>query len=139
MRLPARAGRRAAGLHCTEVRYREHGLLNRPAREGHLQEALSVYRVDAALLRSLGPDVIVTKTQCEVPAVSPRDVVKCLSTWTQEVVRPAPRMVALEPNLIEDVWADVRCVAEALDVARRRDWSRRRAIAWPPSRYERWR
>jgi iron complex transport system substrate-binding protein len=82
-----------------------------------LQEALSVYRVDAALLRSLEPDVIVTQTQCEVCAVSPRDVVECLSTWTQEVARPAPRMVALEPNLIEDVWADVRRVAEALDVA----------------------
>jgi iron complex transport system substrate-binding protein len=81
-----------------------------------LQEALSVYRVDEALLRSLEPDVIVTQTQCEVCAVSPRDVVECLSTWTQEVARPAPRMVALEPNLIEDVWADVQRVAKALDL-----------------------
>ena len=82
-----------------------------------LQEALSVYRVDAALLRSLRPDVIVTQTQCEVCAVSPRDVAECLSTWTQEVGGPAPRLVALEPNLLEDVWADVRRLAEALDVA----------------------
>src|SRR6202040_568649 len=37
-------------------------------------DALSVYRVDAAKLRELRPDVIVTQSQCEVCAVSERDV-----------------------------------------------------------------
>ncbi|HJO29638.1 MAG TPA: cobalamin-binding protein, partial [Acidobacteriota bacterium] len=31
-----------------------------------LQEGLSVYRVDAALLEQLAPDVIITQTQCDV-------------------------------------------------------------------------
>src|SRR6059058_2704413 len=42
--------------------------------KGLLQEATSVYRVDGELLRRLRPDVIVTQAQCEVCAVSLRDV-----------------------------------------------------------------
>src|SRR5207302_10517632 len=38
-----------------------------------LQEATSVYRVDADLLKELRPDIIVTQTQCEVCAVSEND------------------------------------------------------------------
>ena len=37
-------------------------------------DALSVYRVDAKRLRDLRPDVIVTQSQCEVCAVSEREV-----------------------------------------------------------------
>src|ERR671934_3007458 len=50
-----------------------------------LQEALSVYRVHADRLRELRPDVIVTQTQCEVCAVSLRDVDLALGDW------PGPR------------------------------------------------
>src|SRR5438067_2357993 len=39
-----------------------------------LQQALSVYHVDAEKLRALRPDIIVTQTQCEVCAVSAKDV-----------------------------------------------------------------
>src|SRR5215470_9081767 len=39
-----------------------------------LQEALSVYRVDADLLERLRPTHIVTQSQCEVCAVSLKDV-----------------------------------------------------------------
>src|SRR5438093_10290283 len=39
-----------------------------------LSEGLSVYHVDATKLRELKPDVILTQTQCEVCAVSERDV-----------------------------------------------------------------
>src|SRR6516164_4399514 len=39
-----------------------------------LQNATSVYRVDADLVQALAPDVIVTQSQCEVCAVSLHDV-----------------------------------------------------------------
>lgn len=78
-------------------------------------EGLSVYRVDAAALDALSPDVIVTQTQCAVCAVSLADVEEALC----RVVSSRPRIVALEPNALADVWADLRRVAEALGDAAR--------------------
>lgn len=80
-------------------------------------EALSVYRVDAGALRDLRPDVIVTQTQCEVCAVSLPDVEDALADWTDD----PPTVVALAPDSLADVWADVRRVAAALDAADRGD------------------
>ena len=54
-----------------------------------LQESLSVYRVDAGRLRDLGQDVIVTQAQCEVCAVSLRDVEQAVCAW----LGPGPRLV----------------------------------------------
>ncbi|MDX1661721.1 MAG: cobalamin-binding protein [Gemmatimonadota bacterium] len=76
-----------------------------------VSEALSVYRVDAAALRELEPDVIVTQTQCEVCAVSLSDVEGALADWAKG---PPPRVVSLEPDSMADVFDDVRKVAEAL-------------------------
>ena len=39
-----------------------------------VQEGLAVYRVDAAALEALEPDVVITQSQCEVCAVSTKDV-----------------------------------------------------------------
>src|SRR5687767_4927448 len=64
-------------------------------------EGLSVYRVDAEALDALRPDVIVTQTQCAVCAVSLADVEEALC----RVVSSRPRIVALEPNALADVWA----------------------------------
>jgi iron complex transport system substrate-binding protein len=80
-----------------------------------LQEGLSVYRVDAARLRELRPDVILTQTQCEVCAVSLRDVEHAVCDWLDS----RPRIVSLAPNALADVWADIHRVAEALNVPER--------------------
>lgn len=80
-----------------------------------LQEGLSVYRVDADLLRELRPDVIVTQSQCEVCAVSLSDVEIALAEWTGT----KPRVVSLQPNCLADLWRDIRTVAAALDAADR--------------------
>src|SRR3954462_8865048 len=53
-----------------------------------LQEGLSVYRVDGELLKRLRPDVILTQTQCEVCAVSERDVLEATCTWLGTDARP---------------------------------------------------
>jgi iron complex transport system substrate-binding protein len=82
-----------------------------------LQEGLSVYRVDAAALEAARPDVIVTQVQCEVCAVSLRDVEAALEAF----VSSRPRIVALDPRCLEEVWADIRRVAAALGAPERGD------------------
>src|SRR5262249_50324532 len=76
-----------------------------------LQEGLSVYRVKSDLLRELAPDLIITQSQCEVCAVSLKDVEQAVC----EVLPSRPRIVSLEPNALDDVWRDIGRVAEALE------------------------
>jgi len=80
-----------------------------------LQEALSVYRVDAGKLRELRPDAIITQSQCEVCAVNLREVERVVTEWLDS----RPRIVSLAPGALADVWADIRRVAEALGVPER--------------------
>ncbi|MCZ6632773.1 MAG: ABC transporter substrate-binding protein [bacterium] len=77
-----------------------------------LQEAVSVYRVDADRLRQLRPDVIVTQAQCEVCAVSLQEVESVVCAWLDS----KPQMVSLEATCLADVWEDIGRVAEALGV-----------------------
>lgn len=80
-----------------------------------LLSATSVYEVDAAQLDRLQPTVILTQTQCEVCAVSLKDVERAVC----EAVTSRPRVVALEPNALADIWTDLRRVGNALGVADR--------------------
>jgi iron complex transport system substrate-binding protein len=102
---------------CTGPRFDVHG----SSREiddrvkQSLQETTSVYRVDADLLRSLRPDVIVTQAQCAVCAVSERDVQDALKQADETA--PSPRIVTLSPNVLADVWQNIDEVAVALNVA----------------------
>lgn len=75
-----------------------------------LEQALSVYRVEAETLRTLRPDLVVTQTQCEVCAVSENDVVAALASWTG--VKPG--IVSLRPDGLSDVFADIERVAAAI-------------------------
>lgn len=80
-----------------------------------VSQALSVYTVDAERLALLQPDLLVTQVQCEVCAVSLRDV--------EEAVRAAlpsrPAIVSLRPDALADVWNDMRAIAGALGVPER--------------------
>ena len=80
-----------------------------------LQEATSVYRVDADLLDDLAPDWLVTQSQCEVCAVSLKDV----EAAACQLVRSSPAILSLEPNALADVWGDIERVAAALEVEER--------------------
>jgi iron complex transport system substrate-binding protein len=82
---------------------------------GLVQEALSVYRVDADKLRELRPDLVITQTQCEVCAVSQRDVECALADW----IESRPRIVSLTAESLQGVWDDIRRVAAALGVPER--------------------
>jgi len=77
-----------------------------------LADALSVYRVDAEKLRGLAPGVIVTQSQCDVCAVSLRDVETAVAQW---VGGAPPKIVSLAPFGLPDVFADMERVAAALD------------------------
>lgn len=82
-----------------------------------LAEALAVYRVDARQLRALAPDVIVTQSQCDVCAVSMRDVEDAVAQWVGGM--SPPRIVSLAPYRLRDILADMERVAAALGVPER--------------------
>jgi iron complex transport system substrate-binding protein len=80
-----------------------------------LRQGLSVYHVDETKLRELRPDVIITQSQCEVCAVSDRDVAQALGDW----LGSRPRLVSLQPQEIAGVWNSICQVAEAIGVPER--------------------
>jgi iron complex transport system substrate-binding protein len=80
-----------------------------------LADALSVYRVDAEKLRSLKPDVIVTQSQCDVCAVSMREVEEAVAQW----LGAQPKIVSLAPYALADVLNDMQRVADGLDAPER--------------------
>ncbi|MCI0638583.1 MAG: cobalamin-binding protein [Gemmataceae bacterium] len=82
-----------------------------------MEQAASIYAVNAELLRELRPDVILTQAQCDVCAVSTKDVENALCDWTGT----RPRVVTLQPDCLADVWQDIRRAADALDVPRQGD------------------
>jgi iron complex transport system substrate-binding protein len=68
----------------------------------------SIYAVDAELLRSLEPDLIVTQDLCHVCAASPDDLAAALTRLPKK-----PRVLALTPHSLSDVWNDIRKVGDA--------------------------
>jgi iron complex transport system substrate-binding protein len=86
---------------------------------------LSIYEIDAPLLRALAPDVIVTQTLCEVCAATPEDLAAALRDWTGG----APRIVPLAPLSLADVLGDVTRVGAALGLAERAERLRARLEA----------
>jgi iron complex transport system substrate-binding protein len=74
-------------------------------------KALSIYAINVALLQELRPDVIFTQAQCEVCAVSERDVTRAV----EQLTGLQPRIVSLAPYRLDDVWEDITRVGAALD------------------------
>jgi iron complex transport system substrate-binding protein len=75
-----------------------------------VQEGISVYRVDADKLETLRPDIIVTQDQCDVCAVSLKEVEAALCAWGGRKVE----IVSLKPDGLADIWEDIARVARAL-------------------------
>ncbi len=98
---------------CTEPKFNPDGTsleIDERVKE-ILEKSLSVYRVHSEQLEQLQPNVVITQSQCEVCAVSLEDVEQAVC----ELVSSQPEIVALEPNALADVWADIRKVAQSLD------------------------
>ena len=76
-----------------------------------IEQALGIYRVDAAQLKALRPDVIITQSQCEVCAVSESDLRAALGDW----LGAPPQIVSLTPATIAEVADSFRTIAAAID------------------------
>jgi len=75
-----------------------------------LSESLSIYTIDRDLIKSLSPDVIITQAQCEVCAVSLKDVELALS----DLLDKECQIISLQPNGLDDVYRDIRMIADQL-------------------------
>ena len=73
----------------------------------------SIYAVDAELLASLAPDLIVTQDLCHVCAASPDDLATALTHLPK-----LPQVLTLTPHSIDDVWQDIIRVGDATGTAR---------------------
>jgi iron complex transport system substrate-binding protein len=73
-----------------------------------IERGESIYLVDAELLNSLSPDLIVTQDLCHVCTASPDDLAAALARFSKP-----PRVLSLTPHTLADVWEDIRRVGEA--------------------------
>jgi iron complex transport system substrate-binding protein len=80
-----------------------------------VERGLSVYDVNATLLRELEPSLVLTQDQCQVCAASLGDVEAALRDWTGS----APALVSLEPSTLGDVFEDISRVGDAAGVPER--------------------
>ncbi|MEC4812527.1 MAG: cobalamin-binding protein [Scytonema sp. PMC 1069.18] len=99
---------------CTQARINT----NAPSHEIHdkvnnlLQSALSIYEIKTDVLEKLQPTHIVTQDQCDVCAVSLKDVEEAVASLTHS----SPKIISLQPNILEDVWADIERVGSVFGV-----------------------
>ena len=76
------------------------------------RSALSIYEVFDDVLEKLQPTHILTQVQCDVCAVSLRDVERSIASR----LASTPELVALNPASLADIWEDFRRVGEAVGV-----------------------
>ena len=69
----------------------------------------SLYEIDATLMAKLKPDLILTQVQCDVCAVTPKDLEASLRKLERK-----PKVVALDAQSLEGVFNDIRLVGQAL-------------------------
>ena len=79
-----------------------------------LRENGTIYTIDEPLLRELRPDMILTQKLCDVCAVGYGTVAKL----AQSLPGP-PRVVNLEPSSLNDIFDDIRRVAETCEIPQR--------------------
>lgn len=99
---------------CTEARLnsdRESAEIDAEV-QGLVQSALSIYELKIDVLRQLRPTHILTQDQCDVCAVSLGEVQNAVS----QLVDSQPEIVSLRANMLTEVWADIKRVAQAFGV-----------------------
>jgi len=108
----------AAGLpHLTRTLLPQDALGDPAAIDRHVRASIhagsSLYALDADLLASLAPDLVVTQELCAVCAVSYEIVAQAVRR-----LRGDPRIISLEPSSLADVYATI---AQLGDLCGRRD------------------
>jgi iron complex transport system substrate-binding protein len=77
-------------------------------------EGGSLYSLDAAAIRALRPDVVLTQAVCDVCAVREGEVRELAAR-----LRPRPQVVTLAATTFDGVLTDIQRVAAALEIAER--------------------
>ena len=76
-----------------------------------LADTLSVYTVNRELIKQLAPDMVITQAQCEVCAVSIKQVEEALENYLDKQAR----IISLQPNTLDDIFNDITTIAAALN------------------------
>ncbi len=76
-----------------------------------LADALSVYSVKREVVKQLAPDVVITQAQCEVCAVSLKEVEEALENYLDKEAR----IISLQPNSLDDIFNDIKTIADGLN------------------------
>src|ERR1700683_4928628 len=104
---PAEASKKPALIRPRVDPHAAAGEINRQVSE-LVARGESIYAVDAELLRSLQPDLIITQDLCHVCAAGPGDLADALSRFEK-----IPRVLSLSPHTLADVWDDIRKIGAA--------------------------
>src|SRR5262249_36569365 len=84
-----------------------------------LEDQLSLYALDRALLEQIAPDLVLTQALCGVCAVAYGEVDRAVRDISAESGTLAPRVLSLEPHGLEDILATIAQVGVAAGVAQR--------------------
>ncbi|MBW4888878.1 cobalamin-binding protein [Mucilaginibacter sp. HMF5004] len=76
-----------------------------------LTDALSIYTINKELIKELQPDMVLTQAQCEVCAVSLKDVEEAL----ENLLDKEAEIISVQPNTLGDIFKDITLIAQKLD------------------------
>ncbi len=79
------------------------------------RESISIYDVFDDVIERLEPTHVLTQIQCEVCAVSLRDVEAAMARG----LKSRPKIVSLQPDSLTEIWNDIRRVAASLAIPER--------------------
>jgi iron complex transport system substrate-binding protein len=99
---------------CTEARLDSHknsGEIDADV-QTLMQKALSIYKIKTEVLEQLQPTHIITQDQCDVCAVNLPEVERAIAKLTNSY----PQIISLQPDLLNEVWDDIKRVAQTLGV-----------------------
>lgn len=103
---PPRARTKTVVIHSRIPHDASPGEIDRLVRE-YVHRGESLYAVDADVLETLAPDLIITQDLCHVCAASPDDLVTALARFERR-----PQVLCLNPQDLGDVWRDILLVGE---------------------------
>ena len=103
---PARARTKTVVIHSRIPHDASPAEIDRLVSE-YVHRGESLYAVDAEVLETLAPDLIVTQDLCHVCAASPDDLATTLARFDRR-----PEVLCLNPQDLGDVWRDILWVGE---------------------------
>ena len=103
---PARARTKTVVIHSRIPHDASPAEIDRLVSE-YVHRGESLYAVDAEVLETLAPDLIVTQDLCHVCAASPDDLATTLARFDRR-----PEVLCLNPQDLRDVWRDILWVGE---------------------------